>query len=289
VIAAALLLAVLVGAAAPGARAQNMDDVTVDREAWTALGWNDACGVALSVLSYPKVGEAMAGEPISTRVGTLSIPVGREQAVRRWTLEADGALSWDERAYKKAVKDLKAGGYARPGYPELIRDAPIGDQPLLAQTILSTGTLKPRLKDGWPGPEWRWTGGDFNPLATCALLAFESRERPRRYRFLLVRVYDARARVDRAYAHASNARLLFNAGDLDDAAPEAETAAALAPELAIARYEHAAMLALTGRQNEAVRELAEAVKRDRSFAARARDDIDFHDVRGRDDFREITK
>lgn len=285
----ALLLALLAGAAAPRAAAQNMDEVTIDHEECRVIGWNDACGVAYSVLSYPKLGEAMAGEPISTRVGTLGIPVGKQKAAGRWTLEADGALSWDAKAYKKAEKDLRAGGYARRGYPEVIRDAPIGDQPLLAETILSTGTLQPRLKDGWPGPEWRWAGGEYNPLGTCALLAYESRENPRHYRLLLIRVYNPRARIDRAYAHASNARLLFNAGNLDDAAPEAETAAALAPELPIARYEHAAMLALTGRQNEAVRELAEAVKLDPALGAKARDDADFHDLRKRDDFRDLAR
>ncbi len=266
-----------------------MDDVTVAREDWKVLGWNDACGVAVSILSYPKLGEAIASEPISTRVGAMSIAPATEKSVRRWTLEADGARSWDERAYQKALRDLRRGGFARKGYPEVIQDGPIGDQPLLAGTILSTGTLKPRLAGGWPDAQWRWAGGDYNPLATCALLAYENRENPRHYRFLLVRVYEPRVRQDRAYAHATNARLLFNMGNLDEAFPEAETAALLAPELPIARYEHAAMLALTGRQNEAVRELAEAVKLDRRYGEKARDDLDFRDVRRRDDFVEITR
>ncbi|MBI3565673.1 MAG: hypothetical protein HY079_10795 [Elusimicrobia bacterium] len=282
-------LAVLLAAAAPRAAAQNMDDVTIEREVWKTVGWNDACGVAFSVLSYPKLGDALSSEPISTRVGTMNIPVGQEKAARRWTLEADGALSWDERAFKKAEAALRKGGYTRKGYPERIGDGPIGDRPLLAETILSTGTLSPRLKSGWPGPEWRWAGGEFNPLGTCALLAYESRENPRHYRFLLVRVYNPRARTDRAFAHATNAHLVFDMGNLEEASVEAETAAALAPELALARYAHAAMLALTGRQNEAVRELAEAVKLDRSLAQRARDDIDFRDLSGRDDFADIVR
>lgn len=282
-------LAVLLAAAAPRAAAQNMDDVTIAREVWKTVGWNDACGVAYSVLSYPKLGDALSSEPISTRVGTQTIAVGQETAVRRWTLEADGALSWDERAFKKAEAALRKGGFDRKGYPETIREGPIGDRPQLAETILSTGTLSPRLKSGWPGAGWRWAGGEFNPLGTCALLAFESRENPRHYRFLLVRVYNPRARTDRAYAHATNSRLIFDMGRLDDAAAEAETAAALAPELALARYAHAGMLALTGRQNEAVRELAEAVRLDRALAARAREDIDFRDLSERDDFRDIVR
>lgn len=284
-----LALAALLAFPAPRAAAQNMDDVTIDHEAWKVLGWNDACGVAYSVLSFPKVGDALAGEPISTRVGTLVVPVGQEKAERRWTLEADGALSWSERAYKKAEKDLRRGGFTRKGFPETVRESPIGDRPGLAETLLSTGTLAPRLKEGWPGTQWRWAGADYNPLSTCALLTFEDRANPRRYRALLVRVYDPRARVDRAFAHATNAHLVFDKGYLEEAAAEAETAAAMAPELAIARYAHAAMLALTGRQNEAVRELAEAVKRDPALAGRAREDIDFRDLSGRDDFRDIVK
>ncbi len=284
----ALLLAVL-AAAAPRASAQNMDDLAVAHEEWKALGWNDACGVAYSVLSYPKLGEAMVGEPISTRVGTAIIAAGTEKSERRWTLEADGPLSWDARAYAKAVADLKKGGFNRSGFREDVRDGPIGDQPLLAQTILSTGTLKPRLASGWPGPEWRWAGAEYNPLATCALLAFEDRAAAKHYRFLLVRVYEPRVRQDRAYAHATNARLLFNAGNLEEAVPEAETAAALAPELPIARYEHAAMLALTGHDDAAVRELAAAVKLDHAYAEKARGDVDFKDIRARDDFVEITR
>lgn len=284
----ALALTVLL-AAAPRAAAQNLDEVTIAHEDWKVLGWNDACGVAYSVLSYPQLGQALANEPITTRVGTLTIAPDKEKAVGRWTLEADGALSWDERAYAKAARDLKKGGFSRKGFPEIVRDGPIGDQPLLAATILSTGTLKPRLTSGWPGPEWRWAGADYNPLATCALLAYESRANRKHYRFLLVRVYEPRVRQDRAYAHATNARLLFNAGNLDEAVPEAETAALLAPELPIARYEHAAMMALTGRQNEAVVELGEAVKLDHTYAAKARGDMDFRDIRKRDDFLDATR
>ncbi len=282
----ALALAFLL--AVPAA-AQNMDDLGVDHEEWKVIGWNDACGVAFEHLYYPKLGEAMVGEPISTRVGTARIPPGTEKWTARWTYEADGALSWNEREVAAAEKELRKAGYSRPGYPETIQDAPIGRQPLLADTILSTATLSPRLDEGWSTAEWRWAGADYNPLGTCALLAFEKRGAPRHYRLQLLRVYNPRARIDRAYAHASNARLLFDAGSLDAAAPEAETAAALAPELPIARYEHAAMLALTGRINAAADELAVAIKLDPKNAAKARDDVDFADLRGRDDFKDMTR
>lgn len=284
-----LALTLLLAHLALPALAQDDGDLTVDHETWNVLGWNDACGVAFEHDYYPKVGEAIASEPITTHVGTAWIPVGSERYDARWTLDAEGRLSYDARAVAKAEKDLKAAGYTAQGFPEVIEDAPIGNQPLLADTILSTATLQSRATKEWPGPEWRWAGGNYNPLGTCALLAYEQRANPKHYRLLLVRVYNPRARLDRAYAHASNARLLFNAGDLTDAAPEAENAALLAPELPIARYEHAAMLALTGNPNEAVAELAAAVKLKPSYAAKARDDIDFEDLKNRDDFRDITK
>jgi tetratricopeptide (TPR) repeat protein len=284
----ALLLAVLAGISARPAAAQNMDDITIDHETWNVIGWNDACGVAFEHLYWPKLGEAIAGEPISTHIGTAMIPVGKEKYTARWTYEADGRVSWDEKLVAAAENDLKKAGYTRPGFRETIQDAPIGDQPLLAETLLSTSTLSARIKSGWPGPEWRWAGGSFSPLATCALLAYENRDDPGHYRLLLLRVYNARARVDRAYAHASNARLLFNAGNLEVAALEAATAADMAPELPIARYEHAAMLALTGHPNEAADELAVAIKLLPKYAAQARDDLDFADLKDRDDFKEMT-
>lgn len=281
---ALLLLAVLLRPAAA-----QMDEADVDHETWKVIGWNDACGVAFEHFYYPKLGQDMVSDPIETHIGTAMIPPGKEDYVARWTFEATGRLSYKESEVAKAERDLKKGGFVRPGYPELIQDAPIGDQPLLAETITSTETLQARLKKAWPPmPEWRWAGGSFSPLGTCGLLVFEHRKSPKHYRLLLVRVYNPRVRLDRAYAHASNARLLFDDGNLDIAATEAETAAALAPELPIARYEHAAMLALTGNPNKAVAELGEAVKLDDSYAEKAKDDLDFADLKDRQDFRDVV-
>lgn len=269
--------------------AAQMDEADVDHETWKVVGWNDACGVAFEHFYYPKLGEDMTSEPVETHIGTAMIPPGKEDYVARWTYEATGRLSYSERAVGKAEADLKKGGYVHPGFPELIQDAPIGDQPELAETILSTETLQARLTKAWPPqPEWRWAGGSYSPLGTCGLLVFEHRKNPRHYRLLLLRVYNPRVRLDRAYAHASNARLLFDAGSMDVAATEAETAAALAPELPIARYEHAAMLALTGNPNKAIVELGEAIKLDASYAEKARDDLDFTDLKDRQDFRETV-
>jgi hypothetical protein len=269
--------------------AAQIQEADVDHETWKVVGWNDGCGVAFEHYYYPKLGEDMVSEPIETHIGTAMIPPGKEEYVARWTFEASGRLSYKESAVAKAEDDLKKAGYTRAGYPEVIQDARIGNQPELAETILTTATLHARLNKAWPrAPAWRWAGADYSPLGTCGMLVFEHRANPRHYRLLLLRVYNPRMRLDRAYAHASNARLLFDAGGLDVAAVEAETAALLAPELPIARYEHAAMLALTGNPNKAVVELGEAVKLDASYAAKARDDLDFADLKDRQDFREIV-
>ena len=284
-----LVLTILLGLFGLSAAAQDPDEAEIDHETWSVIGWNAACGVAFERFYYPKLRDELANEPASVRIGTEDIRAGSEKYAESSTLQADGALNLDARLIAKTENDLKSSGYRRPGFPETITDAPIGDQPRLAETILSTATLSARLKSGWPGPDWRWAGASYSPLGTCALLSYEKRDRQRRYRLLLVRVYNPRARLDRAYAHASNARLLFDAGDLAAAATEAETAAKLAPELPITRYERAAMLALAGNPNEAVHELSAAIKLEPAYGARARGDIDFENLKDRPDFQEMTR
>jgi hypothetical protein len=290
----ALALTALFALASLSARAlppDGVEGIDVDHEAWSVVGWNEGCAVAFEHLYYPKLGQAVAGDPISTHLGTAMIHPGREDYVARWVLQAEGKFSRDERQVAKAKADLRAAGYTRAGYPELIQDAPVGDQPLLAETLLSTATLATRLKNtnAWPGPEWRWAGGSYSPLGTCALLAYELRGSPRHYRLLLLRIYNPRVRRERAYAHASNARLLFNAGNLPVAATEAETAALLDPDLPIGRYEHAAMLSMNGYPAEAVKELAAAIRLEPKYRGKARDDVDFDNLRERDDFKDLTQ
>jgi len=281
-----LLLALL--AALPAA-AQTVGGINLEREEWRVIGWNDACSVAFVHLSYPRLGEAIHAEPVSSRVGFFSIPPGEEKASLRWTLTAEGPLSWNARAFAKAEKALQKIGYTRPGFLEPILDVPTGLQPGLSETLRSTSTLASRVRDGWPGPEWRWAAASYNPLATCALLVFEKPDQKFFYRFQMVRVYDPRARIERARAHTTNSRLLFDAGDQDSAAAEAKTGALLAPELAVTRYHYAAMSALMGQANKALAELAEAVRIDPKYKTRARENRDFEDIAQRDDFKALTR
>ncbi len=283
---AALILALVLASCAS---ARRPDGIRPDREEWRAIGWNDACSVAFVHLAYPRLGDAIASDPIMTRAGTLSIEPGLEKARPHWSLEADGMLSWDPRSLAKTEKDLQKAGYTRPGFREIIRSGPDGAQEGLAETLHSTATLGARATQGWPGTGWRWAAAEFNPLSTCALLVFESQGHKSFFRFHLVRVYDTRARIERARAHTTNSRLLFDRGDVDSAVLEAQTGARLGPELAMTRYHYAAMLLLSGHRDPAMTELAAAVGLDPKYKQRARTDRDFEDLSEGEDFRRLTK
>lgn len=271
------------------ATARSASAIHIERGEWRTLGWNNSCSVGLVYLAYPRLGEAIHDEPVMTRVGTISIEPGMERAKLYWTLEADGALTWNSRAVAAAEKDLAQAGFVRRGFHETIRPGPDGPQPGLAETLHSTATLSARVREGWPGTDWRWAAAEFNPLSTCALLVFEKTTPEPAHRFQLVRVYNTRARLERARAHTTNARLLFDAGDLPSAAAEAETGAGLAPELALTRYHHAALLALRGHTDRAMTELAAAVGLDPKYKTRARKDQDFKALAEREDFRRLMK
>jgi len=264
------------------------DDAVLEREEYKVLGWNDACGVAYQVLAYPKLGKGMREDPVETRVSTLSIPPQQEEAAAETSVLLDGEFSWDRAAVEKAAKELKDAGFSRAGFGETVRTE-IGRQKELAEVLFSTKTFDARLQTGWPGRAWRLAGTDFNPLSNCALLVYARRADELRHRFLLIRVYSPRARLERARAHVENALLLYAAGNGDASAAEAETAARLGPELPAAHYHHASLLMLTGRIEEAMAALAEAVRLDPKLRAKAREDPDFEPLRVRDDFNELMR
>ena len=60
----------------------------------------------------------------------------------------------------------------------------------------------------------------------------------------------------------------------------------MAPELPPTRYHYSAMLALSGRLDDSMRELLSAIKIDDSYAAKASADVDFDSLRERQDFQE---
>lgn len=259
----------------------------IEREEYKIIGWNDACSVAVERYAYPMFGEAVAGEPITSRIGTLAIVTEKPTVETRWVLEADGANTYDKAAIPAFRKKLRRAGYDRPGFSETIRDAATVESPGSAEVILSTGVLEAR-PDSWPDTgQWRLGHAHYNPLGTCALLVYEKIGERDRFKFLLTRIYNASARSDRGRAHTTNGRLLFNNGDLPAALAETEIGAQMAPELGGTRYHYAAMLALNGRLDDAMSELLAAIKRDDRFAGKAAKDEDFDSLRSRQDFQEL--
>jgi len=281
-----LALLALALALTPAARA--VEESTLKREERRVLGWNDACAAAFEVKAYPKLGRGLQEDPAETHIGTLTIEPGKQDAKLSWNLELDGEYSWDERMSSNTENDLRLAGYDRPGFHEDVR-AEVGAQPGLAEVLQSTRTLAARAQTGWPGPAYRLSGVDFNPLSTCALLAYAPKARGLRHRFTLVRVYASRARLERARAHTENALLLYQAGNLDAAAAEAATGAQLAPELGVSRYHNAALLTLTGNIAAGMSELRAVLSLEPSLRAKARDDADFESLRVRDDFQDMVR
>lgn len=275
------VLFLLAALAAPAAA------LDIEREEYKVIGWNNACTVAVERYAYPALGQAIHGEPITARLGTLAIVTEKPVVETRWVLESDGANTYDRFSIAAFRRKLRKAGYDRRGFDETIRDAATVESPGSADVILSTAILEAR-PDFWPDTrEWRWGRAHYNPLGTCALLVYEKIGERDRYKFLLTRVYNASARSDRGRAHATNGRLLFNAGDLAGALAETEIGARTAPELGGTRYQYAAMLALNGRLDEALRELLAAIKIDGRFAAKAAKDEDFDSLRSRQDFQEL--
>lgn len=278
VVKALLLLALL----APRAAAFEFE-----HEEYKIIGWNNACGVAVERYAYAPLGHSSRKEPITSRVGTLSIVTALPVAQTRWVFEADGTRTFDPTEIERYRLKLLKAGFDRRGYDETIRNATTVESPGSAEVILSTASLDAR-PDFWPEPsEWRWAHAHYNPLGTCALLIYERIDRAESYKFLLTRIYNASARVDRGRAHAVNGRLLFNQGDLAGALAETAIGAALAPELGGTRYQHAAMLTLNGRLDAGFDELQAAVKLDERFAEKAATDLDFESLRLRLDFRKL--
>lgn len=262
--------------------------IDIEREDYRVVGWNDACAVAVERYAFPKLGQAIYGEPITTRIGTLAIVTKNPTVETRWVLEADGANTYVAANAAAIRKKLRKAGYDRPGFTETIRDAVTVESAGSAEVILSTAILEAR-PDFWPDTtQWRLGRVHYNPLTTCALLVYEKRGERDRFKFVLTRIYNASSRSDRGRAHTTNGRLLFNNGDLGAALAESEIGARTAPELGATRYHYGAMLALNGRLDDSMRELLASLKIDDRFADKAAKDEDFDSLRNRQDFQELV-
>lgn len=261
---------------------------SVERETFAVIGWNDACSVAVQQFGYATLGEAIKDEPVLSRIGTLSIPPGEEASRTEWAVDWRGAHTWNTETARKALQDLVAAGYKRPGFPEDIRVPQEGAPHPFEESIISTAAFSMRARFKWPGGDWRWDRVLYSPMGDCGLFLFSRRDDGRPfYRYTLMRFYNPSVRLQRAAAHLTNSRLLFEASDLEGALTEAATAARMRPDLASSRYRHAALLCLSGQLNDSVSELGEAIRLDPKLTAQARQDPDFAEISGFPRFRAL--
>jgi tetratricopeptide (TPR) repeat protein len=260
---------------------------TVDRETLEVIGWNNACSIAVAHYGYPALGAGIADEPIAVRIGTLTITPGNKRARTKWRIAVNGAYAYQPDEMKEAFEVLRKEGYVQQGIVEEIHFDPGAAG--LEDPVRSTATLSASNPAGWPGKDYRLVEIRYSPLGTCAYLTYKRLGYEKDYFwYLLTRVEDPRARVLRSRAHVSRALMLLQAGELAEALAETKVAAAIAPNLALARYHHAAALCMSGYLPESLAELAEAVKLDPKHKAQAREDADFESLRKDPRFKELT-
>lgn len=265
-------------------------EVAVDHEKLTLLGWGDGCSIAVDHRGFPPVGIAVASDPITAKIGVLSIAPGETAAKESWRLSLHGAWSWRPVEASRARKDLLAQGYVKPGTVEVLTGAPVSPERDLPRLLLTTDTLKAVSSKPYPGPEWTWTRIYYDPVASCALLYYERKEDARSfYDYRLVRVQNPAARADRALAHLTNGLIIFENGDLPGALAETAVAVTLAPDYAAGRYHHAALMSLSGIVEPAVDELEVAIKLDPQYKAKARKSKDFEPLRWHPKFKALTQ
>jgi hypothetical protein len=261
------------------------------RETFEVIGWREGCSAAVALYGYPALGGAgISEDPVMTKIGTLTIAPGKKAQDLQWVIGLHGPFSWREKEVQRMIARLRAEGYTQPGIAELVGANQVAKVRDLPRLLLSTDTLKPEPGGPWPRRGWRWTEVRYNPLATCALFLYERKESGvTLHSFLMARLGNPAARADRAAAHVTNGLLIFELGDLSGAVSELDIASRLSPDNAAARYHHAALLALTGSDEQALDELEAAVGLNPEFKAKAKKDQDFETLRGVQRFRDLTR
>ena len=260
-------------------------------ETFELLGWNKQCSVAIGHFGFPKIGQAIADEPLMTRMGTLTIPAQEQESAAQWLLELDGRGSWDAPAATAARASLKKAGYTRAGFIETVRDAPVAPERDLPRLLMTTDTFKAAGEGFPPPPPWKLARVHYAPFSSaCALFLYHKGPAYQRfYKTFLLRIGNPTIRFDRADAHVTNALLLFEKGRLTEAIEEAQIAAALAPERSLPRYTYGELLALDGELDLALVELAAAIKINPDNKRKARKDKDWDALKRDRRFKELTR
>jgi len=290
----ALLLAGL--ALLPPRAPAAMFDQDFDRETFYRLGWNDACSVAVLHYGFPFLGEALAAEPVMSRIGTYTTAPGQTKPEAKWLYLAKGKFSWKPEKADKAKTDLAKKGYVKAGYKETLRPDPVVDDRDLPRLLGTLDTLKlPADFAPIEEPGFRLAFIHYSPIGACGLLVYYRSGTTKEgklkefFRPVLARIGNPVARTDRALAHTTNGLLLFERGDLAGALAETRIAAVMAPDYALARYHYGGQLALAGQTREALAELEAAVRMDPQYKKKARSDLDWDSLAKHPSFKELTR
>ncbi|TPW21406.1 MAG: hypothetical protein FD126_720 [Elusimicrobia bacterium] len=273
-------LALALALAAPGALAQGRSTIvhvgTATRSGYEELGivgWGEGCSVAIRYLRYPPEGVGLRGVPDAFRIGTITLSPDAAEQKERWVYASESGRGWAPEDMDKTAAYLRdQGRHDRKGTVEHLRSARVADQPGLQALLTSTAVFQSDPPLGGFPERYRFTSVYYSPLVSCALFDFTDRRSPQDgHRLVLARLPEPGVRRSRARAHVTNALLFYrNEGDLTSAEAELAVASAMDPQYSLARYNHALLLSLHGRFNEALASLKVAVTRDGAFAVEAR-------------------
>ncbi len=263
-------------------------DAQTESERLDVIGWGRGCAVAVNHSGLTSRIRGLPEEPAFQRVGILSLVPGKGLRTN-WTMEASSPTPDQLQAGAAEVKRLGKSGYAAPGQIEELPPIPTGLAAADA-VLFSTATLGVSAPGGLPGAELRLERIHYSPLKTCALLVYVYKAfRQETRQFVLARLTRPGGRRERAQARLSLAKWLFDQGGLAPALAHAGLAAQLAPENAVIRYEHATYLALNGRLDEALDELAEAIQRSPQLRGQAAEDRDFESLAENPQFKKLLR
>jgi hypothetical protein len=236
------------------------------------------------------MGSAMFNEPITMQIGTISLQEPAKTASVDWLLNIEGKSVWDPEKAAATIARLRKSGYLLQGSSETVPSSATA-WPEIDSVLLTTRSLGAFSPSGWPAKDFRLHRIHYSPMGTCALLLYHwdgSKERDF-FQFVLTRLRNPRAKVERALAHLDLANKLFEQGDLAGALAESAMAARGAQRDPEARYKHAAYLALSGWHEDALDELKLSLRLEQRNRGRAKDDPDFEGLRKDKRFRALTR
>lgn len=283
------LLLLLLAATARGAMSPEEQRLKYGYEEVVVLGWNEGCSVAIRHFRYPAVVEGSQADPASGRMGTVTLEPDQSRAAVKWALQVKEGSPYTSHYAAATQTSLQRVGYTRPGYVERVRPEPVVPGKGF-ERLKSTGSLEVGYALPWASAPYAMSRIHYSPLGTCAFVVFERPGvPPNLFKYQLARV-PVEVRRKRAEAHVAHALALYHRqSDLYGALEEAEIAATMDPRLAQARYHYAALLATHGRNEEALKELREAVLLDDRYVKAATEAVEFEELRKQPRFKKALE